>query len=210
MPRHALPRLTAILAPLGALAVTAMLLGCEPEASPAPIPAADRAPDGATTGAIARGTDGESDAGDTGGIDLEASTLITTPGDEAIAEAAKTHLDAGRKLTRKGAYRRAMAELELGLELEPTNPYLWSEHGWAAFRAGELDTAKASTNKALEFATKERARASMLYNLGRIAEKRGDLNDAAGYYEQSLRYRPNKTVKKRLGKVEARLDAAEG
>lgn len=110
----------------------------------------------------------------------------------------------GRALHRKGDYRAAMAAFERALAIDPDDPRALAELGWAAFFARDLDVAEARTRAALARTVDAGGKGSVLYNLGRIAEERGDSAEAVALYRQSLHERPNDTVRDRL----ARLDPA--
>lgn len=110
----------------------------------------------------------------------------------------------GRELHHKGDYRAAIAAFERALAIDPDDPRALAELGWAAFFVPDLDLAEAKTKAALERTVEAKGKGAALYNLGRIAEQRGETADAIAFYQQSLRERPNGTVRDRL----ARLDAA--
>ncbi|MCB9569230.1 MAG: tetratricopeptide repeat protein [Myxococcales bacterium] len=68
-------------------------------------------------------------------------------------------------------------------------------------RAGRLGAAWAACEAGLERATTDRARAALLYNLGLLAERIGDLADARARFERSLALRPNASVEEALARV---------
>ena len=76
--------------------------------------------------------------------------------------------------------------------------------GWRAFGAGDVDTARATIDAALEVLERTqdarglRARGACLYNRGRVAEQDADVRAARGYYQRSLEARPNDVVMERL------------
>lgn len=111
---------------------------------------------------------------------------------------ARRLLASGRKHAGKKDYDRAIADLEQAAARAPGNASVLSELGWTQLLAGRLDDAQATSEKALAAARTDRQRAAILYNLGRIAEARGDVATARGRYEESLRLRRNKVVKKQL------------
>lgn len=81
------------------------------------------------------------------------------------------------------------------------DPRSASELGNACFahlKAGDLATAERECALALERADNDRTRGAVLFNLGLLAEKRGDAASARTYYQRSLTARPNDTVRKRL------------
>jgi tetratricopeptide (TPR) repeat protein len=82
-----------------------------------------------------------------------------------------------------------------------------SELGNACFKAlktGDLDEAETLCTRALDRSPAPRTLGAVLYNLGLIAEKRGDTSTARKHYESSLKARPNKTVEARLRTLEER------
>ncbi|MBT9560421.1 MAG: tetratricopeptide repeat protein [Myxococcales bacterium] len=73
-----------------------------------------------------------------------------------------------------------------------------------ALKADDLDEAETLCTRALGRSPVPRTLGAVLYNLGLIAEKRGDTSTARKHYESSLKARPNKTVEARLQKLEER------
>ncbi|MFO0747371.1 MAG: tetratricopeptide repeat protein [Myxococcota bacterium] len=76
-----------------------------------------------------------------------------------------------------------------------------SDLGNRCFRqlqAAELDEARATCAEALRRKPSDATRGAILFNLGLIAEKRGDPAEARRLYRESLAARPNATVRKRL------------
>jgi len=66
----------------------------------------------------------------------------------------------------------------------------WGERCTLHLRAGALDAAEAACARGLEIAERPSTRGALFYNLGRIAEGRGDRAAARGAYESSLAARP--------------------
>lgn len=82
-----------------------------------------------------------------------------------------------------------------------------SELGNACFKAlkaDDLDEAETLCTRALDRSPAPRTLGAVLYNLGLIAEKRGDTSTARRHYESSLEARPNKTVEARLRALDER------
>lgn len=78
----------------------------------------------------------------------------------------------------------------------------WSDRCWKNLHAGNLATAKTECTKGLEIAPATGGpRPSLLYNLGLIAEKAGDMPGARKYFEQSLALRPHAEVRAALIRV---------
>jgi hypothetical protein len=108
-------------------------------------------------------------------------------------------LDEGRTLTKADKLDEAMVKYRAALEIDPSNPTVLGELGWAQFKANALDDAQATTMHALRLAQDDKDRGMLLYNLGRIAEARSETEAAIIYYRTSLEKRPdNATVKARL------------
>jgi tetratricopeptide (TPR) repeat protein len=77
-----------------------------------------------------------------------------------------------------------------------------AELGWALFHLRQLEEAERVTREALELTRSDRTKGALLYNLGRIAEERGDAAAALEHYTRSLAARDNRTVKRRLDKLQ--------
>ncbi|HVV81436.1 MAG TPA: tetratricopeptide repeat protein, partial [Kofleriaceae bacterium] len=110
----------------------------------------------------------------------------------------RKHLAQGRKLGGAKAWGDAVAELQQCLKVIPGDARANGELGWAAFQAGDYDTARKANTAAVQAAGDNKVKASSLYNLGRVAEATNDKEAAARFYTQSLLLRPNKTVSDRL------------
>jgi Flp pilus assembly protein TadD len=118
-------------------------------------------------------------------------------------------LDEGRTLTKAGKLDEAMVKYRAALEIDPSNPTVLGELGWAQFQANALGDAQTTTMQALRLAQEDKARGMLLYNLGRIAEARSEKEAAITYYRTSLEKRPgNATVQARLDALLAGVAAA--
>lgn len=100
--------------------------------------------------------------------------------------------------------RHAEAVETLRALIRDTGPEASSlaELGWALFHLRQLDEAEKVTREALDLTRSDRTRGALLYNLGRIAEERGDAAAATEHYTRSLAARDNRTVKRRLEKLQ--------
>lgn len=107
-------------------------------------------------------------------------------------------MDDARVLHRKKDYTKAIARFSDALALFPDDPRALNERGWAELFAGKLDAAEADTRKAIARTTDTSLVGSSYYNLGRIQEEQGKVQDAIVSYRASLRVRPNQTVQDRL------------
>jgi tetratricopeptide (TPR) repeat protein len=127
------------------------------------------------------------------------------PSKEELAKARKRYLkklNEGRTLTKAKKYAEGIATYREALEVDPDDPTLLAELGWAAFLSGDLQLARRTSHMALRYARSDRQRGMLLYNLGRIAEEDGMKELAAGHYRASLERRDNETVKKRLAALD--------
>lgn len=116
---------------------------------------------------------------------------------------AKVAVEEGRTLTRAGDFAAAIAQYDLAIELDPTLSRAWSERGYARLLAGDFDAAKADLDAALPLDEGAGFRAAVRFNLGQVAEKRGDATTAAAEYEASLALREHEGVRKALARVKA-------
>lgn len=151
--------------------------------------------------------DDDDGAGSTGGDDAAAggddalARLPPPPKKEGLAADRQRFiktLNEGRALTQAGDHAAGMAKYRQALEIDPADSAALAELGWAAFLAGEYDTAREHTARALRFADDPKQQGMLHYNLGRIAEALGEGERAADAYVRSLELRDNGTVRKRL------------
>lgn len=78
----------------------------------------------------------------------------------------------------------------------------WGNRCYAHLGAGRLQQAQAACEAGLAAAEQDRVRGAILYNLGRIAEARGERREAIERYEDSLDVRPgNAIVEERLRRL---------
>lgn len=110
----------------------------------------------------------------------------------------RAHLAEGRRLAKQKQYQAALVELDKARLIKPNHARVLSEIGWAAMKAGDLRRAERANLDSVRFAPDNNVKGASLYNLGRIAEERKDLQKAGEYYVQSLSVRRNATVEKRL------------
>lgn len=107
-------------------------------------------------------------------------------------------LRAGRAHAKGKRWGEAAGDFEKALAAVPMDERALSELGWAAFQAGDHARAEKANADAVRVSSQPALKAASLYNLGRVAEARGDRERAAALYADSLLLRPNKTVVKRL------------
>lgn len=128
------------------------------------------------------------------------------PSGEAAKAAGKRFLvllNEGREHVKGQRYPEGIAKLKEALKIDPANPTALGELGWAHFKAGELERARAVTDRALALQRLPKKRAMLLYNLGRVEEEEGSKEAALSAYKRSLSLRENKTVRGRMEALEA-------
>ena len=130
----------------------------------------------------------------------DAATAVRTldGGLVAAIKAREQAISEGRRLFRAKDYAGAATAFAQATEASPSDADAWSELGWAAFNAGDLERAEDATRKSLARTGTNNVRGATLYNLGRIDEQRNRPDAAVADYEQSLRARPNGVVLERL------------
>ncbi len=117
-------------------------------------------------------------------------------------------LRSGRKLAQAGQWKEAAEELNLARSIDPDDAIILSELGFAQMNAGDLAVSQEISEHALTVAKEPRVRAQIFYNLGRVAEAKGDKETAKKRYEESLSLRANHAVQARLESLGGK--AAEG
>lgn len=120
----------------------------------------------------------------------------------------KKLLLAGRKLARKRDWKGAMASYSACLALDPKQAAVLSELGWAAYNDKDLVSAAKYTQQAIDAATETNLKGASYYNLGLIAEARGDKPGAIAAYSSSIKARQNPTVRARLAVLDPAAAAA--
>lgn len=109
----------------------------------------------------------------------------------------------GRRLHGQRDFEGAIEAYARALDLRPDDPRTLSEQGWAMLFAGRLDHAESALRRAEAGVGDEpRLHASILYNLGRVAEARGQDAAAIDAYQRSLRLRPHPSVYRHLSGLE--------
>lgn len=126
-------------------------------------------------------------------------------------------LKEGRRLSRAKDWAGAIKAFDRALAIAPDDARVLSEVGWAAFQANDLARAESANKRALANAKDPQIRAPILYNMGRVAEAKGQNDVAKKAYGESLALRDNAEVKKRLTSIggtppstDTGLDAAAG
>lgn len=115
------------------------------------------------------------------------------------ADGARKKNFAADKLVREGRHAEAIALYEEVVRAQPTWAQAWANLGWTRFLAGDRAGAAEANERALALALDDPAVAGAAeYNLGRVAEARGDLAEAKRRYRASLTVRPHAGVAARL------------
>lgn len=129
---------------------------------------------------------------------------------EGLGKDYKQHLNAGRKLVKKRDYTGALASFDKALAIDPNDARALSEISWAAFLGKDLDRAEQAGRDSVRFSKDDKIKGASLYNLGRVAEERGQIDEAIRHYKDSLLVRENKIVRQRIAKLEESPDAGKG
>jgi tetratricopeptide (TPR) repeat protein len=106
------------------------------------------------------------------------------------------------RAAKKGKHAAAIAAYDRALAIKPNDQSALTDQGWSAFLLGLLDRAESITRRALAVNGTSRREAAGYYNLGRILEQRGDKPAAVAAYVQSLEWRPTRTVREQLAKLD--------
>jgi tetratricopeptide (TPR) repeat protein len=116
--------------------------------------------------------------------------------DDALAQ--------GRSAFAAKDFAKATEAFERALAASPGDARALSELGWAAFNAGDLARAESVLREATAKATADpKIVAASWYNLGRVHEAKQDIAEAIVAYQHSLALRENRTVRERLGRLQA-------
>jgi len=115
----------------------------------------------------------------------------------ATAEAQKL-IDKGRKLTKAKKYPEAIAAFDDAIAKDRDAARAWSGRGYAKLLAGRLLEASRDFDHAAGLDENPDFQGAVWYNIGQIAEKRGEVQQARAAYTRSLKVRPSKAVEKAL------------
>ena len=131
--------------------------------------------------------------------EVKDATFMTTGGAAAPAEISRL-LTAGRKATQEKRFAEATAAFDALLKIDPQHARARSERGFAYLMNGQLDQAEADFETALTYAAQDtKIQASTHFNLGLIAEKRGNPVAARSHFEAAHKLNPSAATKKKLG-----------
>lgn len=104
----------------------------------------------------------------------------------------------GRKQTAGKDYAAAVAQFDAALAQLPDHPRALSGRGYARLLAGELDAAEADLRKALAQPGTAKVEAAIEFNLGLVAEQRGDADEAKRRFAIANKLRPSKAAADKL------------
>lgn len=88
-------------------------------------------------------------------------------------------------LERGARYNEALPLIEQAIAIEPSQGSFWDSLGWAQYKLGQLDKARASLEKALSLA---RRNATIHEHLGDVLRDLGRLVEARRHWERALEY----------------------
>lgn len=132
----------------------------------------------------------------TSGREVKAETVT-----RAQRTAAVGHIARGRTLSKDKKLDEALAAFEAAMKANPGSSTAACEAGYAALRLGKLDRAQRDLELGLQLVQQPNKEAACRYNLGLVAEKRGDPERAIEHYKVSLTLRDNATVRAKLAKL---------
>jgi hypothetical protein len=140
------------------------------------------------------------------------SGYAPVPPPAKLGPAEKAQLKAALKEAKAKSARKAHADAAAAWEraatLQPSLMKALVEGGWEALQAGDLARAERLTKKALGFAIDVKLRGAAEYNLGIIAERRGDKPGAIAAYQRSLGARHTRAAREALGRLDPAAAAA--
>lgn len=125
------------------------------------------------------------------------------PGRPKVADGAGVAalVKAGRDLANQKDYPAAIAKFSEAIALDGSVAAAWSGRGYANLRNKTLDAARTDLKQALELGGDAIFEAQVYYNLGSVAEQRGDNAGARVAYERSQELRPHRSVERALARV---------
>lgn len=110
----------------------------------------------------------------------------------------KELIDAGRKATQVKDYAAAIASFGQAIEKDGKAARAWSGRGYARLLAEDLDAAKQDLDKALTLDADPSFQAAVWYNLGLVAEKKGDTDAARAAYGKANTLKPSRAAQGKL------------
>ena len=169
------------------------LVGCDAKPTPAAKPDAKAV-------ATPDGTDAKdaSVAAAPGKQRLKGKAVQLEKAPEAARKAFWTAVQAGRKQTAAKDYAAAIASYSDALTALPDHPRALSGRGYARLLAGELDAAEADLRTALAHPGTKKLESAIAFNLGLVAEKRGDQAAARTQFARANALHPGKAAQDKL------------
>ncbi|MCC6996096.1 MAG: tetratricopeptide repeat protein [Deltaproteobacteria bacterium] len=150
------------------------------------------APDGGSGQVVASGGDG--------------GARGVSDADKAEARAANLR---GDRLAAEERWPEAVAAYDEAIARDPAHLVARINLGFALMFAGDLPRARVETVRARQAAAGQpRWEGSAIYNLGRISELEGKLDEAKRHYRESLAMRPHRVVAERLANLDSPAERA--
>lgn len=122
----------------------------------------------------------------------------TFTADPGLRRALAAALRDGRKATAGGDYPAAIQAFDRALAVQPNFARGLSGRGYARLLAGDLEMAEEDLAAALAATSDPKLRAAIHFNLGLLAEKRGETGAAEASFRISQRLRPSKAAAAKL------------
>lgn len=132
--------------------------------------------------------------------------------DEGKRRAFWAAIQQGRKQTAGKDYAAAVASFDAALKEIPGHPRALSGRGYARLLAGELDAAEKDLSEALAQPGDPKIESAIAFNLGLVAEKRGDAEAARRHFTVAQTLRPSPAVAAKLAEgpaCPARVDHSQ-
>lgn len=117
---------------------------------------------------------------------------------EPVRKAFWSAIQSGRKQTAAKDYAAAIASFDAALQQIADHPRALSGRGYAKLLAGDLEGAEADLRKALAAPGTKKLEGAIAFNLGLVAEKRGDAELAKTQFALSNALNPSKAAQDKL------------
>lgn len=188
---NALPR-AVLVAAISALTPACTNTSGLPQLGGDPKPAAKADAVEADTKADVAKTDAKTDA------EAKTKRPLPEPPSAEVKAAFSEALNEGRAKTTAKEFEAAIAAFDRALTTIPEHPRALSGRGYTRLLAGDLDAAETDLRAALVAPGTPELEAAIAFNLGLVAEKRGDLERARGYFAMANTLRPSKAAAAKL------------